>query len=169
MIHTRKFTWTALTVLTVVLIQPAGAVPATIVDKYEGSDAHGHGDVIGSDSNFQNSSMDVSLCGKMLTVCILSTFADKVDNHLFESLTGGKGIGYDDLFLGSSWTPYGTSPYTGDDTYTGTTWTDGFSLDDRWMSEVTPGTGTLYSLNNAVSDKIPRPTIIQTRFWAKTS
>jgi hypothetical protein len=149
---TRKITWTAIILFSMSLISPAGAVPTTIVDNYEGSDGHGYGDVIGSTSNFQTSSMDVSLSGNMLTVSILTTFAGKADNHLFDSLTGGKGIGYGDLFLGSSWTPYGTSPYTGDNTYTGTTWTYGFSLDDRWMSEGTSGTGTLYSLNNAVFD-----------------
>lgn len=152
MTTTRRITWLALTVLTMALIQPAGAVPTTIVDDYEGSDGHGYGDVIGSTSNFETTSMDVSLSGKMLTVSILTTFAGKGDNLLFDGLSGGKGIGYGDLFLGSSWTPYGTAPYTGDDTYTGSTWSYGFSLDDRWMSEGTAGTGTLYSLNNAVSD-----------------
>jgi len=152
MSHIYKNTWLSITVLMTVLIQPAGAVPTTILDNYVGSDSHGHGDVIGSNNNFQTSSMDVHLSGNTLSVSILTTFAGKADNHLFDSLTNGNGIGYGDLFLSSSWTPYGAAKYTGDDTYTGTAWTYGFALDDRWMNENSAGTGTLYSLNSASYD-----------------
>ena len=134
------------------LTSTAYAVPTTIVDHYIGSDAHSHGDVIGSTSNFQITSMDVSLSGNMLSVSILTSFAGKGDDHLFDSLTGNKGIGYGDLFLASSWTPYGSQPYGSDNTYTGTAWTYGFALDDRWMHENTAGSGTLYRLNSASYD-----------------
>ena len=96
--------------------------------------------------------MDVSLSGNMLSVSILTSFAGKGDDHLFDHLTGNQGIGYGDLFLAGSWTPYGDQPYGSDDTYTGTAWTYGFALDDRWMNENSAGTGTLYSLNSANYD-----------------
>jgi len=148
-----KHPWLTIAVITAALMQTAGAVPSTtLYDNYEGSDSHGYGDVIGSTSHFEISSMDVSLSGNMLSVSFLTTFAGMGDNHLFDSLTNGNGIGYSDLFLSSSWTPYGTDPYSSDDTYTGTAWTYGFVLDDRWMNESSAGTGTLYSLNSANHD-----------------
>ena len=130
--------------------QAAYAVPSTtIMDTYIGSDSHGYGDVIGSTSNFQTYSMDVSLTGSILSVSFHTTFAGKGDDGLFSGYTAGStGIGYGDLFLSSNWNPYGTAPYTSDDNSTGTLWTYGFSLDDRWMDENTAGTGTLYSLNS---------------------
>jgi len=146
------------TVLTAMLINPAAAVPtAMIFDNYIGSDSHGYGDVIGSTSNFQIYSMDVSLSGNMLSVSILTTFAGKGDNGLFDgvgdpNLTGGTGIGYADLFLSSAWNPNGSAPYTGDDNSNGTIWSYGFSLDDHWMNENSNGTGTLYSLNSGNND-----------------
>ncbi len=153
MTHFCKYPWLAILVVTAALMQTAGAVPsATLFDNYEGSDSHGYGDVIGNTGNFEITSMDVYLSGNMLSVSILTTFAGKGDNHLFDSLTNGNGIGYGDLFLSSSWTPYGTAPYSADDTYTGTAWTYGFALDDRWMNENSAGTGTLYSLNSANYD-----------------
>lgn len=153
MTQKHKYPRLAILVLTAALMQTARAVPSTTIsDYYEGSDANGYGDVVGTTANFQISSMDVSLSGDMLSVSFLTTFAGKGDNHLFDRLTNGKGIGYGDLFLSSSWTPYGAAPYATDDTYTGTTWTYGFALDDRWMSEDSAGTGTLYSLNSAIFD-----------------
>lgn len=152
---TRCYTyhWFAITILTTALMQTAGAVPTTtILDNYEGSDTHGLGDVIGNTDDFQISNMDVSLSGNMLSVSMLTTFAGKGDNHLFSALTNGYGIGYGDLFLSSSWTPYGSAPYSRDDAYTGTAWSYGFALDNRWMNESTAGTGTLYSLNSSSYD-----------------
>jgi hypothetical protein len=136
------------------LSQPVYAVPTmTIMDTYIGSDSHGYGDVIGSTSNFQTNSMDVSLTGSVLSVSIKASFAGKGDDGLFSGYTaGGTGIGYGDLFLSSNWNPYGSAPYIGDDHSTGTLWTYGFSLDDRWMDESSVGTGTLYSLNSGSND-----------------
>lgn len=135
------------------LFQAAHAIPTTIMDTYIGSDSHGYGDVIGSTNNFQTYSMDVSLTGSVLSVSFHTTFAGKGDNGLFSGYTaGGTGIGYGDLFLSSNWNPYGSAPYLSDDNSTGTLWTYGFSLDDRWMDENTAGTGTLYSLNSGNND-----------------
>ena len=136
------------------LIQTAGAVPTTISDNYIGSDSHGYGDVIGSTSNFEITSMDVSLSGSMLSVSIYTTFAGKADNHLFDSLTGGAGIAYGDLLLSGSWNPHGSAPYTGDDSSTGTLWSYGFALDNRWWNGVdaSGGSGTLYRLDGPTND-----------------
>ena len=133
--------------------RPVAAVP--IADTYIGADDHNYGDVIGSNSNFQTYGMDASITGNVLSVSINTTFAGKGDNGLFSGYTNttagqSKGIGYGDLFLSSSWTPFGSSSdgYLSDDSTNGTVWTYGFSLDDRWMNESTAGTGTLYSLNS---------------------
>jgi hypothetical protein len=105
--------------------------------------------VTGSNSNFQTNSMDVSPNNSMLSVSIQTTFVGKGDYGLFSGYTAGRtSIGHGDLFLSSSWNPYGSAPYTGDDNSTGTLWTCGFSLDDRWMDENTAGKGTVYSLNS---------------------
>jgi hypothetical protein len=141
------------TLLALAIAQPAYAVP--VADTYVGADDHGYGDVIGSTSNFQIYGMDVSMSGTVLTVNINSTFAGKGDNGLFAGYTNtaagqGNGIGYGDLFLSSSWDPFGSSAngYLSDDSSNGTLWTYGFSLDNRWMNEALAGTGTLYSLNS---------------------
>jgi hypothetical protein len=86
------------------LSQPLYAVPSTtIMDTYTGSDSHGYGDVIGSTSNFQIDSMDVSLTGSILSVSIDTTFTGNGDDGLFSGYTaGGTGIGYGDLFLSSN-------------------------------------------------------------------
>lgn len=137
------------------VVTPAYAT--TIVDNYVGANDHGYGDVIGSSANFDVKSMDVSVSGTILTVSINTTFAGKGDNGLFSGYTvGGKGIGYGDLFLSTSWNPYGLAPYTGDNASNGTVWAYGFALDNRWMNENSAGTGTLYSLNsgNNASDTL---------------
>ena len=133
------------------LSQTAYATPKNIADGYIGGDNHNYGDVIGNANNFDISSMDVELIGNTLPVSINTAFAGKADNHLFDSLTNNKGIGYGDLFLSSAWTPFGSAPYTDDNNTNGTVWSYGFSLDDRWMSETqngSAGSGTLYSLNS---------------------
>lgn len=129
---------------------------ATIIgDNYQGassvkSNGSSYGDVIGSTSNFQINYMDVSISGNTLSVSIDTTFGGKGDNGLFSSITDGKGIGYGDLFLSSAWTPFGTDTgiYANDDNSNGTTWTYGFSLDNRWAVEDTTHAGTLYQLNS---------------------
>ena len=131
------------------------ASATTIIDSYQGassvkSNGSSYGDVIGSTSNFQINSMDVSISGNILSVSIDTTFGGKGDNGLFSSVTDGNtGIGYGDLFLSSAWTPFGsdTGVYANDDNSNGTVWTYGFSLDNRYGVENTTHNGTLYSLN----------------------
>ena len=147
-----KFKKSQLLSASCVLLFAAAAMPvksATIIDAYIGSDNHGWGDVIGATSKFDTQSMEVSVTGTVLSVAITSNFAGRGDDGLFASYTvGGTGIGYGDLFLSSSWNPYGTGPdYLSDQASNGTVWSYGFSLDNRWMSESETGTGTLYSLN----------------------
>jgi hypothetical protein len=124
---------------------------ATIMDNYIGANDHAYGDVIGNVNNFQINYMDVVLNGTVLTVSVNTTFAGKGDNGLFSGLTAGNtGIGYGDLFLSSAWTPNGDGSqyYAGDDASSGTVWTYGYSLDDRWLAESSAGTGVLYSLGS---------------------
>lgn len=131
------------------LMMSATTQAAVIMDNYIGADNHGHGDVIGSVSNFQIDSMDVRLSGTVLTVSIQTTFAGKAGT-LYPGLTYGKGIGYGDLFLSGSWTPNGTAAdqYINDDAASGTVWTYGFALDNRFQSGTGMGTGTLYQLTS---------------------
>ena len=134
---------------------------ATIInDNYQGassvkSNGSSYGDVIGSASDFQINNMDVTINGNILSVSIDTTFGGKGDNGLFSSYTNttqgsSRGIGYGDLFLSSTWTPFGTDTgiYAGDNNSNGTVWSYGFSLDDRWGVEDVTHDGTLYSLNS---------------------
>jgi hypothetical protein len=133
------------------LIMVAPAQAATVMDNYIGSNDHGYGDVIGSAADFNIISMNVTMSGTMLNVSINTNFAGKGDNRLFASDTySGNGIGYGDLFLSTSWNPFGTATdsYSGDNANNGTVWNYGFALDNRYMNEASAGTGTLYSLNS---------------------
>ncbi len=139
--------------------QGALATPFDIADTYYGGDDHGYGDVIGNTAHFDVQGMNVSLVGTQLSVDIFTSFAGRGDDRLFANLTGRpastvngvrQGVGYGDLFLASGWNPAGSAPYLGDNHTTGTLWTYGFALDDRWSSS--GGNGTLYRLNGASND-----------------
>jgi hypothetical protein len=121
-----------------------------ISDNYIGADAHGRGDVIGDKDIFEIFEAEVYRSGNDLYVNIITNFAGHAG--VFDCFTpDGNGIGYGDLFLSTSWDPYGTAPdYNDDDHSNGTLWTYGFSLDDRWDDN--GGDGWLYSLNGDSND-----------------
>lgn len=157
-----KNPWLVIIALTTALIPPVFAVPTTINDTeatsyYMGSDAHGYGDVIGSESNFQIYNMDVSLTGTVLDVKINTTFAGKAGTLFTGDITGGNGIGYGDLFLSSVWDPHGDAPYALDDHASGTFWTYGLSIDDiainRFSSgDINSASASLYKLEGATNN-----------------
>ncbi|AZZ90201.1 PEP-CTERM sorting domain-containing protein [Hahella sp. KA22] len=126
-----------------------------INDEYVGSKDHGYGDVIGDVSKFDVKGIDVSVSGTVLTVDVYTNFVNNVgifnNNVTSTTLSQKKGIAFGDLFLSSSWNPYGDADtgYKEDRHRTGTKWTYGFSLDDRWSS--TGGEGALYELNGATN------------------
>ena len=125
-----------------------------VADTYVGGNEHGYGDVIG-DSRFQVSSFEMSRSGTNLHVVINTQFAGYGDDALFAAYTrttasARRGIGYGDVLLSNSWTPYGDAPYKADDHLHGTLWTYGFSLDNRWSA--TGGAGRLFALNGATND-----------------
>jgi len=123
---------------------------STIQDVYIGGDNHGYGDVIGSVDDFQINNMYVEVFDTVLRVIIDTTFGGKGDDGLFSQYTyGNTGIGYGDLFLSNSWVAQGDAGdnYINDDADTGTVWSHGYSLDNRYLEEGQAGTGVLYSLN----------------------
>jgi hypothetical protein len=134
------------------------ATPVTITDTYWGGNDHGYGDVIGDTGSFQIIDANLDRSGSMLSIIINTNFAGKGDDKLFSSYTMSpsnhakdrNGIGYGDLFLSSSWDPYGSNPYKYDTNANGTLWTYGLALDNRWSSS--GGTITLYSLNGSTND-----------------
>lgn len=131
-----------------VFLASANVHATFIADNYVGANDHSRGDVIGRTDYFDISGAEVSLVGNTLTVNIYTAFAGRGDNGHFSSYTErGNGIGYGDLFLANTWSPYGNTPYVNDNHSTGTTWTYAIGLgDNRWDS--TGGSATLYSLNN---------------------
>jgi hypothetical protein len=129
--------------LGLILVAPAQAT--TVMDNYIGSNDHGYGDVIGDASIYGIQSMNVTVTGTTLNVSISTNFAGNAGAD--SSLVGNGGIGYGDLFLSSSWNPYGTASdgYASDDASNGTVWNYGISLDNRLSNS--GGVATLYSLN----------------------
>ena len=126
----------------------ATAAPTIISDEYWGADDHGWEDVIGNQSFFDIFDATVELNGTILSVDIHTNFANNGLGTFRDYTTSGNGIGYGDLFLSSAWNPHGSTPYKDDDYANGTTWTYGFTLDNRWWDGTgTGGIGTLYSLS----------------------
>lgn len=126
---------------------------AVIYDSYWGaaptSSSFSNRDVIGSTSDFDNSRMEITRNGSLVTFDIYTAFTGK-SGLLFNSYTqGGTGIGYGDLFLASQWNPAGTSPYAGDNAATGTLWQYGLVLDNRFGNA--GGSLSLYQLNGATN------------------
>lgn len=129
----------------------AMATPTTIPDNYVGADNHSLGDVIGNKDLFDIFDATVELNGNMLSIDIHTNFANNGLGTFTGYTTSENGIGYGDLFLSSSWDPYGSAPYEGDNSLNGTTWSYGFALDNRWWDGVDiakGGSGKLYSLSS---------------------
>jgi hypothetical protein len=139
---------------TACVLLAAVALPAqaTLVsDNYEG--ASGTPECMGSPT-YCIASADVSRAGNVLTVTINTTFAGLAGTTYNAQTVGGLGIGYGDLFLASSWAPFGSAPYASDDASTGTLWTYGLGFStnsDRFVSGSNNGTATLYTLNSGVN------------------
>lgn len=131
-----------------------GALAAPVADTYFGGTVSGYGDVVGHASIFDVHAFDARRAGTRLHVRIDTNFAG--DAGVYPGLTntaaGGRfGIGYGDVFLGPEWTPFGPAPYLADNHATGTHWTYGFSLDNRWSA--TGGSGRLYRLRGATNNE----------------
>ncbi|MGZ3254040.1 MAG: PEP-CTERM sorting domain-containing protein [Burkholderiaceae bacterium] len=126
------------------IVSAYSAQAGVINDTYWGADGHGYGDVIG-DSTFDISSANVSRVGNILTIKINTNFAGHAG---IDTWAETNGIGYSDLFLASTWNPFGTDAnHTNDNASNGTHWSYGLSLNNRWSN--TGGTFTLYQLNGA--------------------
>ena len=128
-------------------------------DLYHGGADHGYGDRIGGPV-FEVQGADYLRTGTSLTVDIYTSLAGHADEFLFSAYTNkaaskiagtSMGIGYGDLFLASTWAPFGAAPYTLDNHSNSTLWSYAFSIDgNRWTDA--GGTGTLFLLNGATND-----------------
>lgn len=108
-----------------------------------------YGDVVGNDSDFDISSMVVNQNGTQFDFTINTAFAGK-SGQLFNDETidldgdGNRdGIGYGDLFLANNWDQNGDSPYLQDNAATGTDWTWGLILNDRFENRTEADKGTV--------------------------
>lgn len=137
------------------VMAPLSANAYLVSDTYVGSGKNtggAAGDVIGDTAKFDVLGLDASISGSVLTVDIFTKFVDHVGVYPTSSSAAysGKGIGFGDLFLATSWNPYGTAPsHIGDNATNGTLWQYGVSLDNRWSS--TGGNAALYQLNGATN------------------
>lgn len=129
------------------LLTLPSASAGSISDTYIGGDSHGLGDVIGG-SVYDIAGATITRVGTALTITIATNFAGHAG--IDSAITPG-GIGYGDLFLSQLWNPSGTaaSGYSTDNAATGTKWSYGFALDNRYSN--TGGTFTLMKLTGATN------------------
>ena len=122
----------------------AGTITDIGSTAYWGANGHGHGDVIGT-SLYDISSAHVGVSGTTLTIRIATNFAGHAG---VDTWAAPMGIGYGDVFLASAWKPAGADAHhSADNAATGTRWSYGLNLDNRWSN--TGGSFTLYELNGA--------------------
>lgn len=123
----------------------AGEISDVGTAAYWGANDHTYQDVIGS-SMYDISGATITRVGNVLTITIATSFAG---NAGADPWAAPGGIAYGDVFLAKAWNPAGsavTDPHhLADNAATGTTWSYGFNLDDRWSD--TGGTFKLYQLN----------------------
>ncbi len=131
-----------------------GQVAAYLIDdqasapfRYHGGNGHGYGDVVGAAATFDVLGADIALDGSVLTVDIYTNFVGNAG--VFAPYTAsGRGIGYGDLFLANTWTPFGTPNFDNDDHASGTVWQYGLAINgDRWANSDYTNSATLYALS----------------------
>ena len=137
-------------VLAAALCGAATAHAGTITDigstAYWGGNDHQLGDSIGG-ALFDINSATVTREANGLKVMISTNFAGNAGVSTFAA---PKGIGYGDVFLASSWNPFGNDAHhLKDNSTNGTKWSYGLNLDNRWSN--TGGTFTLYELKGATN------------------
>jgi hypothetical protein len=128
----------------------ASAQAGTISDlgssAYWGGNDHHYGDAIGG-AAYDISGASVTREGNGLAILIATNFAGHAGSATFAA---PKGIGYGDVFLAARWTPFGSDPHhSADNAGSGTKWSYGLHLDDRWSNS--GGSLTLYELNGATN------------------
>jgi hypothetical protein len=124
----------------------AGTISDSGANAYWGGNDHHLGDSIGG-APYDITGATVTRDGNGLTVIIATNFAGLAGSATFAA---PKGIGYGDVFLASSWNPFGNDAHhSGDNAATGTVWSYGLHLDNRWSN--TGGAFTLYELNGATN------------------
>ncbi len=125
----------------------ATAAPIVIDDNYWGGKDNGYGDVIGDTSKFDIDRLEVSQTGSQFVFDFFTNFAGQSGDHFANYTQGNTGILYGDLFIASSWNPFGSAAnnYKYDNANNGTLWTYGLVLSNREGN--TGGTVSLYALN----------------------
>ena len=123
------------------------ATAGSISDDYIGGNAHGLGDVIGG-SVYDIAGATITRIGSVLTITIATNFAGHAG---IQPTVAPGGIGYGDVFLSQLWNPSGSAAngYLTDNAATGTKWSYGFALDNRFNN--TGGTFKLMQLNGATN------------------
>jgi hypothetical protein len=127
----------------------ATAAPIVIDDNYWGGKDNGYGDVIGDISKFDIQRLEVTQTETSFVFNFFTNFAGQSGSHFQSYTQGNTGIVYGDLFLASSWNPFGSAAdnYKLDNASTGTLWTYGLVLNNREGNS--GGAVSLYALNGA--------------------
>lgn len=123
----------------------AGSAHAGVItDTYVGGNDHNYGDSIGG-ATYDIKSATVTRSGNNLSITIATNFAGHAGIATYANV---KGIGYGDVFLASSWNPFGSdAKHINDNAANGTDWSYGLNLDNRWSN--TGGTMRLFELNGS--------------------
>jgi len=126
------------------IIFAGSAHAGVITDNYIGGNDHNYGDSIGG-ATYDIKSATVTRSGNQLAISIATGFAGHAG---IATYAHAKGIGYGDVFLASSWNPFGNdAKHKNDNAANGTDWSYGLNLDNRWSN--TGGTFRLFELNGS--------------------
>ena len=141
----------AVLILSVFLYSTGAYADYMINDNYVGNSVgnnyeNTYGDVISDANHFDTFNITGANIQKGAGSLVVEVFTGFAGNAGIYSSLARNGIGYGDLFLSSTWTPYGDEPYLSDSYYQGTNWSMVFSLDDRWNNN--GGTGNLYAIED---------------------
>ncbi len=119
---------------------PTNSHAIKITDNYIGSDDHGRGDVIGSESNFGIDWLDVTIIGDLMNVEIKTGY----DGSDFRSAD----LDYGDFFVSTNgWNPYGNAPYIADNHSNGEKWEYAFDVQSGKLYDIQGAQGNIQLAN----------------------
>ena len=140
----------------------AAAITTTINDGYWGATetdraTNGARDVVGTFSAFNIDKAVVSVTPSLLTIDIYTNF-DPTRRNTGDWTTGTDlDIDHGDLFLSTDgWNPFGTGPYSSDDSSNGEDWELALVMDDHEGEVGDSGTAGLYAVGGILETDYPQ-------------
>jgi hypothetical protein len=139
-----KFILVPVLVVTAVLLAMSAVQAYTINDNYVGADPTNNGwdgkDLIGEESLFGVSKMEISYSSSSLVLDVYTRYLDNIGTYNTQ-------LG--DLFISTNgWTPYGSAPYNYDNATNGESWEYALVLDSH-LGNTNSGVASLYAIGSS--------------------